>query len=151
MPDRPERHPPAAPRRLAWVATLLSLVVAAAVGYVLAASGTPAPKTFDADAVQRAMQQGKPMVVEFGASGCASCRAMKPILEALHRDHGERIAVLNIDILKERGYASRYRILIMPTQVFFDAQGREIGLNVGPITGLEILAQLGVGPRDPAR
>jgi thioredoxin 1 len=151
MSDRPKPNPQVVPRRWAWAGTLLGLVIAAGLGFVLVTRATDTAKTVDADAVQRATQMGKPMVVEFGASACASCRAMKPILETLQRDHGERIAVLNIDILKERGYASRYRIQIMPTQVFFDAHGREIGRNVGPISGPEILAQLGVTPVEPVR
>ena len=69
---------------------------------------------------------------------------MKPILEALQREHGERISVLNIDILKARGYISRYKIQLMPTQVLFDAQGREIGRNMGKVSAGEILARLGV-------
>jgi thioredoxin 1 len=32
----------------------------------------------------------------------------------------------------------------MPTQVFFDAQGREIGRNMGKVSAGEILARLGV-------
>jgi len=98
----------------------------------------------EGDQVQPALRLGKPAVVEFGANACASCREMKPVLEALQREHGERISVLDIDILKTRGYIARYRIQLMPTQVFFDAQGREIGRNMGKISAGEILAQLGV-------
>ena len=93
---------------------------------------------------KQALRLGKPTVVEFGANACASCREMKPVLEALQREHGERIAVLNIDILNTRGYISRYKIQLMPTQVFFDAQGREIGRNMGKVSAGEILARLGV-------
>ena len=98
----------------------------------------------ESDVVQRALRLGKPAVVEFGANACASCREMKPVLEALEREHGELITVVNVDIVKARSYIARYGIQLMPTQVLFDAQGREIGRNMGKISAGEILAQLGV-------
>jgi len=96
-----------------------------------------------ADAVQAALARGKPVVAEFGSVSCVSCREMKPILAELQRSHGERLTVVDIDVLKERQYLARYRIQLMPTQVFFDAQGREIGRHMGKISGDEILARLG--------
>lgn len=98
-----------------------------------------------ADAVQRALAAGKPTVVEFGANACASCREMKPVLAALRREHGERIEVVEVDLIAQRheaDYIRRYRIALMPTQVFFDARGRETGRNMGRISGAEILARL---------
>jgi thioredoxin 1 len=98
------------------------------------------------DAVQHALRAGKPTVAEFGAKACAQCREMKPVLDALQRGHGERIAVVNVDLIKhkEANYIQRYGIQLMPTQIFFDAQGREIGRNLGKISGPEILARLQV-------
>lgn len=67
---------------------------------------------------------------------------MKPVLHALAQDN--RIAVADIDILKERDYISRYQIRLMPTQVFYDARGKEIGRHMGKISGEEVLSRLGV-------
>jgi thioredoxin 1 len=94
------------------------------------------------DAVQSALARGKPVVAEFGSVSCASCREMKPVLAELARVHGDRLTVVDVDVLKERHYLARYRIQLMPTQVFFDAQGREIGRHMGSITGDGILARL---------
>lgn len=96
------------------------------------------------DMVQLALQAGKPTVAEFGANACAQCREMKPVLEALRREHGSRIAVVEVDLIKQRaeGYIQRYGIQLMPTQVFFDASGRETGRHMGAISGPEILARL---------
>ena len=96
------------------------------------------------DAVQRILAAGKPTVVEFGANNCVSCREMKPVLHALALD--PRIAVADVDILKERGYISRYQIRLMPTQVFYNAKGEETGRHMGKISGEDILARLGVAP-----
>lgn len=113
---------------------------------------TPSPSAVPAapteDAVQRTLRTGKPTVVEFGANACAGCREMKPVLEALRRDHGERINVVDVDLIKQKeaGYIQRYRIQLMPTQVFFDSNGQEIGRHLGPISAAEILVRLGGVP-----
>ena len=96
------------------------------------------------DPVALALAAGKPAVIEFGANACVSCREMKPVLAALAQSHGDRITVADVDILKERDYISRYQIRLMPTQVFFDALGRETGRHMGKISGEDILARLGV-------
>ena len=97
-----------------------------------------------ADAVQLALRAGKPTVAEFGANACASCREMKPVLEAVRRDHGERFAVVEVDLIKQKeaAYIQRYRIQLMPTQVFFDAQGQETSRNVGTISAADMVARL---------
>ena len=128
------------------------LAVSIGLGTAVVMHSGPATTTAAApaeDAVQQALLAGKPTVAEFGANACASCRDMKPVLEALRRAHGERIAVVEVDLIaqKHMGYIQRYRIQLMPTQVFFDAQGREIGRHMGKISGAEILARLEGGSR----
>lgn len=132
---------------------ILVTVTAGAAVYVLAmrppAANAQSTGAID-DAVQQALRLGKPVVAEFGATSCESCRAMKPVLGALAREHGGRMTVVDIDLLKNTGYASRYKIQLMPTQVFFDAQGREIGRHMGKISGNEILAKLNLSPNGRA-
>lgn len=138
-----------------WAAAGLLLALAAGVGlYQRVGPEAAAPKPAAAaepvaDPVARALAAGKPAVIEFGANACVSCREMKPVLAALAQSHGDRITVADVDILKERDYISRYQIQLMPTQVFFDAQGQEIGRHMGKISGDEILARLGVAAAAP--
>ena len=87
--------------------------------------------------------QGRPTVIEFGASACASCRDMKVVLVALRKSHGTQIGIAEIDLIRQREAIPHYRIQVMPTQVFFDAQGREVSRHVGVIDGTGILARLG--------
>jgi len=142
--------------KLPWwlgVTAGLLLVGAGLVTALLVSTEVPAPMSAALpagqaaaadDAVQQALRAGKPTVAEFGANACVQCREMKPVLEALRREHGERIAVVSVDLIaqKEANYIQRYRIQLMPTQVFFDARGREIRRNLGKISGEEILARL---------
>jgi thioredoxin 1 len=133
-------------RTFAWFGAV-ALAAVLGIGTALVQNTGPAapPAMPNTDAVQRALAAGKPTVVEFGANACASCREMKPVLEALRREHGARITVAEVDLIaqrKEADYIRRYRIQLMPTQVFFDASGRETGRHVGTISGAEILARL---------
>jgi len=130
------------------VAIALALGLFAAV-YTLSDRMPSPTKGAGDDAVQQALRAGKPTVAEFGANACASCREMKPVLDALRREHGDRISVVDVDVLARRdaGYIQRYRIQLMPTQVFFDAGGRETGRHMGAISAEEILARLQKGAR----
>lgn len=143
---------------LAWIAGGL-LTLSAGLSVALLNLSTPVgpplgaqasgPVSDPADAVQRVLLAGKPTVAEFGANSCASCREMKIVLDALRQSHGDRIGIVNVDLIahKEVNYIQRYRIQLMPTQVFFDPQGRELSRHLGKITGEEILARLQVaGP-----
>lgn len=145
-------------RSIAWwqrpsvIAVMIAIALLfGALAYGLRAPGTAAGATATMakqsegaapDAVQRALSAGKPTVVEFGANSCVSCREMKPILQALAQD--PRIAVADVDIIKERDYISRYQIRLMPTQVFYDAKGQETSRHLGKINADEILERLGV-------
>ena len=128
----------------------VTVLVAALLGAWIYASGTPqtartgeAPVAAPAlDAVQQVLSAGKPTIIEFGANNCISCRDMKPILRALALD--PRIAVADIDILKERSYIRKYQIRLMPTQVFYNAQGVETGRHMGKISAEDILKNLGL-------
>lgn len=117
-------------------------------GATTASQPARAPGSDSADAVQRVLSAGKPTVAEFGANACASCREMKIVLDALSQTHGESVGIVVVDLLaqKEVDYIRRYRIQLMPTQVFFDAQGRETGRHLGKISGEEVLARLQVAP-----
>lgn len=163
MPGRPHQpvvfspaRPPAWWRRPLRVPVIVAGVAAVLLGLWMYGIRTPAAMADAAgpsnapgqaaapDAVQTILRAGKPTVVEFGANNCVSCREMKPVLQALARD--PRIAVADVDILKERGYIRRYQIRLMPTQVFYNAKGEETGRHMGKISGEDILARLGVAP-----
>lgn len=94
--------------------------------------------------VQNAVASGLPTIVEFGAVGCASCREMKIVLDSVAQHTQGRANVLNIDISKDFEAQDIYQIRLIPTQVFFDAQGRETGRHMGILTEAEVIARLGL-------
>ena len=98
----------------------------------------------EADKVKTAFLLHKPVVAEFGSDKCAGCREMKAIMDALALNRSGQIAAVSVDALANRDYLRLYRIQALPTQVFFDAEGREISRHLGVISEEEILQRLGI-------
>jgi thioredoxin 1 len=82
-----------------------------------------------------------PRLVDLGARTCIPCKAMAPILDGLRAEYAGRMEVVFIDVWKDREAADAYAIRIIPTQVFFGADGRELARHEGFMGKEEILAQ----------
>lgn len=141
-------NPPPAPKIARAVALLLLAAAVSASGIWIVGAWRQttgrAPNQPVEDSVKAALQQGKPAVAEFGSDKCAGCREMKTIIDALSREHGTQVNAVAVDVLANREYLRLYRIQALPTQIFFDAQGREIGRHMGVIGEEDILRRLGV-------
>lgn len=105
----------------------------------------PVPPSPGVKLVANATASGLPTIAEFGAKTCASCREMEVILDSVAKKTVGRAHVLVIDISKDHEAAKMFRIQLMPTQVFFDAQGREIGRHMGKLPEAQVMAGLGLG------
>jgi thioredoxin 1 len=70
-------------------------------------------------------------LVELGSTTCASCKAMHEELAKLRLECGQSITVQEIDVWKDEEAARRYGVRVIPTQVFLDGEGRELGRHVG--------------------
>lgn len=94
--------------------------------------------------VQNATSSGLPTVAEFGAESCDSCREMKVVLDRVGRQTQGQAHVLVIDITKDWSSAQFFRIQMMPTQIFFDSDGREVWRHMGKLSEAEVIARLGI-------
>lgn len=92
--------------------------------------------------IRKAFASGRPTLVDFGAGYCIPCKKMKPILDSLRTEYSGRANVIFVDIKEERDMPDKYRIQIMPTQVFFDAKGKEVKRHLGFMDKPEIIAEL---------
>ena len=92
-----------------------------------------------------------PRLVDLGADKCIPCKKMAPILEQLKKDYAGRLDVEFIDVWKNEGAGKQYGVEMIPTQIFFDAGGKELFRHVGFFSREDILAkwkELGVGVVD---
>jgi len=79
--------------------------------------------------------------VEIGSVNCIPCKMMQPILAELTAEYEGQMTVKFIDVYENSSVAEKYKIRGIPTQIFFDAEGKEISRNVGFIPKDEILAR----------
>jgi thioredoxin 1 len=89
-----------------------------------------------------ALASGKPTIVDFGASTCVPCKMMKPIVEELQNEYRGRANILLIEIYDYRKLAAQYGVRAIPTQIFFDAEGKETWRHEGFLSKEEIVKQL---------
>ena len=99
------------------------------------------PSSTDA-AIRAALAAGKPSIVDFGARTCIPCKKMAPILEELNRELTSKANVLFVDVWKDNSIGGRYRIQMIPTQIFFDAKGKEVKRHMGFMDKADILKEL---------
>lgn len=104
---------------------------------------TPESSSPGVKLVQNATASGLPTIVEFGAASCVACREMKIVLDGVAQRTQGKAHVLIIDISKDWRAANAYGVQYMPTQVLFDASGREVGRHIGKLTEAEIMSALG--------
>jgi thioredoxin 1 len=88
-----------------------------------------------------------PKLVDLGADKCIPCKMMAPVLEQLKKDYAGRMDVEFIDVWKNEKAANDYKIKLIPTQIFYGADGKELFRHEGFFGREDILAkwkQLGV-------
>ena len=88
------------------------------------------PSASDAVATQ-ALASGRPTVIDLGARTCIPCKQMAPILEELAGTYRGKANVLFIDVREDSAAGERFRIQMIPTQIFFDARGQEVSRHIG--------------------
>ena len=82
-----------------------------------------------------------PRLVDLGAGKCIPCKAMAPILEGLKAEYAGRMDVQFIDVWKDPDAGKAYGVKIIPTQIFYAADGRELARHQGFMDKDAILAQ----------
>ena len=86
--------------------------------------------------------KGMVTMVDLGARACIPCKLMAPILEKLEKVYAARAAVVFFDVWKDQAPAKRFGIRTIPTQIFFDKDGKEVYRHEGFLSEEEIVRQL---------
>jgi thioredoxin 1 len=103
-----------------------------------------------------ALGEGKvslPRLVDLGAKKCIPCKQMVPVLGALTTEYAGRLEVVFIDVWENRAAGKEYGIRLIPTQIFYDAAGRELFRHEGYWSKEAILAkfkEFGISLNEPA-
>lgn len=86
-------------------------------------------------------KQPLPKLLDLGANKCIPCKAMAPILEELKKEYAGKLEVEFIDVWKNPDAGKPYKIQMIPTQIFFDASGKELFRHTGFYGKDDILAK----------
>ena len=92
--------------------------------------------------------KGMVTMLDLGADSCIPCKMMAPILTKMEKRYDGKAAIIFIDVWKYRDQAKRFGVRAIPTQIFFDKEGKEIYRHVGFMSESAIVDQLkkmGVG------
>ena len=101
------------------------------------------PAAVEASSMPEPATQGKPLprLVDLGAGKCIPCKMMVPILEDLKKTYAGRMDVVFVDVLENPDARKTYGIDMIPTQIFYDAAGRERFRHEGFFGKDDILAK----------
>lgn len=119
----------------------LSLTALAMTVLFAGAAYAELPSATDA-ALNHAFNSGKPGVIDLGARTCIPCKKMAPILESLAVEYNTKASVLFIDVHQNEAAASRFRVQMIPTQIFFDSRGKEVKRHIGFMDKADIVREL---------
>lgn len=84
-----------------------------------------------ADEFKNVPVKGMVTMLDLGAKECIPCKMMAPILERLEKAYKGKAAIVFIDVWKHHDQVRRFGIRAIPTQIFFDKDGKETYRHVG--------------------
>lgn len=84
----------------------------------------------------------KVTVVDLGSKSCIPCKMMAPVLENLQKSYGDKAAIIFIDVRENPEMGSKYGIRTIPTQIFYDKQGKEVERHEGYMEEKAMKAQI---------
>jgi len=82
-----------------------------------------------------------PKLVDLGAGKCIPCKMMAPILEELKETYAGQLDVVFIDVWENPDEAKEYGIQKIPTQIFYNAAGKELFRHEGFFSKEDILGK----------
>lgn len=74
--------------------------------------------------IEKLKSYGLPIMIDFGADSCVPCKEMAPVLVELNKELRGKVIIKFVDVWKYQSLANGYPISLIPTQVFFDSDGK---------------------------
>lgn len=74
---------------------------------------------FTDENVNEIIASGKPVVIDFWATWCGPCMAMSPVVDKMAEEFAGRVEIGKYNVDEEDELSARYRIMSIPTILFF--------------------------------
>jgi thioredoxin 1 len=91
--------------------------------------------------------KGMVTMLDLGADKCIPCKLMAPIMKELEAEYEGKAAIIFIDVWKNPQQAKDFRVRAIPTQIFYDKDGKEVQRHEGFMDKksiVEVMERLGV-------
>lgn len=97
----------------------------------------PAPAAKEADKAEKSQvkvelpekkkEEFKVTFIELGSVNCVPCKMMQPIMKEVEEEYPTQVKVVFHDVWTQKGKidGQKYKIRVIPTQVFLDSLGKE--------------------------
>ncbi len=126
---------------------LLAIAAIAALEAGVAFADAATAQDLISGAPQEVPIPGKVTMVDLGAHKCVPCRMMAPIIKELSAEYDGKAAIVFMDVWENPDIPKRFELRAIPTQIFYDAQGKECFRHEGFLDKqsiVDMLRKLGV-------
>lgn len=69
--------------------------------------------------------KGMVTMVDIGAKACIPCKMMMPVMEEVEKEYKGKAAIIFIDVWENRDQGAKFGLKLIPTQIFYDKDGKE--------------------------
>ena len=97
---------------------------------------------FSKDGFDKALSQGKLMMVDFWADWCGPCKMLSPVIESLADQYEGKVLVGKVNVDEQPELAGEFGVMSIPTLLVFE-QGKLVRQAVGARPKAGVLDLLG--------
>lgn len=102
---------------------------------------TEAQQTTPSAAGSQQATRALPRFVDLGTTTCAPCKVMLSVMAELAQKYPGAFIIDFVNVQEDPEGAQRYGIQIIPTQIFFGPDGRELYRHMGVFRTEEVIAK----------
>ena len=73
---------------------------------------------------------------------CIPCKEMEKVLTDIKGEYSDQVEVRLVMMEKNDDLFKQYKIMLVPTQVFLDASGKEVARHIGAWSKDEVVSKL---------